>query len=36
MDPKIFGVSLLTIAVILGAFYVGRHTSWLNMIPVVG
>lgn len=35
-DPKIMGVSLLTILVIVGAFYLGRHTTVGNFIPVVG
>lgn len=35
-DPKILGVSLLTIVVIVGAFYLGRKTSLLNFLPIVG
>lgn len=35
-DPKIFGISLLTIVVIIGAFYIGRHTTIANFVPVVG
>lgn len=36
MDPKIFGVSLFTIIVILGAFYLGRKTTLLSFLPVIG
>lgn len=36
MDPKIFGVSLLTILVIIGAFYIGRKTKLGSFLPVVG
>jgi thiamine transporter ThiT len=35
---RIFGVSLLTIAIVLGAFYVGRKTGLLSgvFMPVTG
>lgn len=33
---RIFGVSLLTIALVLGAFYLGRKTTLLSFIPVIG
>lgn len=35
-DPKVFGVGLLTIAVIVGAFWLGRKTTALNFLPVIG
>lgn len=36
MDPKIFGVSLLTILVIVAAFWLGRKTTVGNFLPVIG
>lgn len=33
---KIFGVSILTIALILGAFYIGRKTKVLSGLPFIG
>lgn len=33
---RIFGVSLMTILLILGAFYLGRKTSILSGLPVIG
>jgi len=33
---KIFGVSVLTIALLLGAFWLGRHTGLLKGVPVLG
>ncbi len=33
---KVFGVSLLTIVIVLAAFYVGRKTTLLKFIPVIG
>jgi len=36
MNGKIFGVSLLTILLILGAFYLGRKTQVLAFLPVIG
>ena len=33
---KIFGVSLLTVALVLGAFYLGRKTQILAGLPVIG
>jgi len=33
---RIFGVSLLTIALVIGAFYLGRKTTILSMLPVIG
>lgn len=33
---KIFGVSVLTIAFLLGAFWLGRHTGLLKGVPVLG
>lgn len=35
-DPKIFGVGLLTIMVIVGAFWLGRKTNALGFLPIVG
>lgn len=36
MDPKIFGVSLLTIVIVVGAFYLGRKTRIGAGLPIVG
>jgi len=33
---RVFGVSLLTIALILGAFYLGRKTTLLAGVPLIG
>ena len=33
---KIFGVSLMTILLVLAVFYIGRKTTWFNFVPVVG
>lgn len=33
---KIFGVSLITLLFVLAAFYVGRKTSLLSFLPVIG
>lgn len=33
---RIFGVSLMTILLILGAFYLGRKTTLLAGVPVIG
>lgn len=33
---KVFGVSLLTLALVFGAFYVGRKTTLLAGLPVIG
>ena len=33
---KIFGVSLVTILLLLGAFWLGRHTGLLRGVPVIG
>lgn len=33
---KVFGISLMTIALLVLAFYVGRKTTLLNFLPVVG
>lgn len=33
---RIFGVSLLTILLIVGAFYLGRKTTALAFLPVIG
>lgn len=33
---KIFGVSVLTILMLIGAFYLGRHTGLLKGVPVIG
>lgn len=33
---RIFGVSLLTIILLLAAFYVGRKTTLLSFVPVIG
>lgn len=33
---KVFGVSLMTIVLLLAAFYVGRKTTLLSFLPVVG
>jgi len=33
---KIFGVSVLTIALLVGAFWLGRHTGLLKGVPVLG
>jgi hypothetical protein len=35
-DPKILGVSLLTILVVVGAFWLGRKTTVANFLPVIG
>lgn len=35
-DPKIFGVSLLTIIVLIGAFYLGRKTTLGKGLPLIG
>lgn len=35
-DPKIFGISLLTIIVIVGAFWLGRKTTIAAGLPVIG
>jgi hypothetical protein len=29
-DPKIFGISLLTILVVVGSYYIGRKTTLLQ------
>lgn len=33
---RIFGISLMTILIVLAAFYVGRKTSLLSFLPVIG
>jgi hypothetical protein len=33
---KVFGISLVTVALVVLAFYVGRKTTLLSMIPVIG
>ena len=33
---KIFGVSLMTILLVLVVFYIGRKTSLLSFLPVIG
>jgi len=33
---KIFGVSLVTLLIVLVAFYVGRKTTLLKFLPVIG
>lgn len=33
---RIFGVSLLTLVLLVLAFYVGRKTTLLNFVPVIG
>lgn len=33
---RIFGVSVLTIALIVGAFYLGRKTTIASFLPVIG
>lgn len=33
---RIFGISLMTILVVVGAFYLGRKTSLLSGLPVIG
>jgi hypothetical protein len=33
---KIFGVSVLTILLLIGAFWLGRHTGILKGVPVIG
>lgn len=33
---KVFGVSLMTILLIVAVFYIGRKTTLLSFLPVVG
>ena len=33
---KIFGISLVTILLVMLAFYVGRKTTLLSALPVIG
>jgi hypothetical protein len=33
---RIFGISLMTILIVLAAFYVGRKTTLLSFLPVIG
>lgn len=33
---KIFGISLMTILLVFGAFYLGRKTKLLSGVPVIG
>lgn len=33
---KIFGVSVMSIVVVLLVFYIGRHTNWFKFVPVLG
>lgn len=33
---KVFGISLVTILIVLLAFYVGRKTTLASFLPVIG
>lgn len=33
---KIFGVSVLTIALVIFVFYIGRKTTLLSSLPIIG
>lgn len=33
---RIFGISIMTILLVVGAFYLGRKTTILKSLPVIG
>lgn len=36
MNTQIFGISLMTIILVLVVFYIGRKTSLFSFLPVIG